>query len=95
LPTTVLEAVATAKPLIGTRHGGIPEVVVDGATGFLVPERDVPALANRLLLLLKNAELRKRMGEAGRRRIEEHFDLRKQSRRLEEIYSETISSFKC
>jgi len=51
-------------------------------------------LADRLLLLLKNAELRKRLGEAGRRRIEEHFDLRKQSKRLEEIYTETISSFK-
>ena len=41
-----------------------------------------------------NAELRKRMGEAGRKRIEERFDLRKQSKRLEEIYSETISSFR-
>jgi glycosyltransferase involved in cell wall biosynthesis len=94
LPTTVLEAAATARPLIGTHHSGIPEVIVDGATGFLVAERDVAALADRLLLLMKNAELRKRMGEAGRKRIEEHFDLRKQSKRLEEIYSETISSFK-
>lgn len=93
LTTTVLEAAATAKPLIGTRHSGIPEVVVDGTTGFLVAERDAAALADRLLLLLQNAELRRRMGEAGRRRVEEHFDLRKQAKRLEEIYGETISSF--
>jgi glycosyltransferase involved in cell wall biosynthesis len=93
LPTVVLEAAATAKPLLATHHSGIPEIVVDGTTGFLVPERDVAALADRLLSLLKNADLRRRMGEAGRRRIEEHFNLRKQVNRLEEIYGETISSF--
>ena len=93
LPTVVLEAAATAKPLLATHHSGIPEIVVDGTTGFLVPERDVAALADRLLLLLENADLRRKMGEAGRRRIEEHFDLRKQAKRLEEIYGETISSF--
>ena len=94
LPTVVLEAAATAKPLVGTRHSGIPEIIVDGKTGFLVAERDVGALADRLLSLLGNAELRRKMGEAGRKRIEEKFDLRKQAKRLEEIYSETISSFR-
>ena len=93
LPTVVLEAAATAKPLVGTLHSGIPEIVADGKTGFLVAERDVGALADRLLSLLRNAELRGKMGEAGRRRIEEKFDLRKQAKRLEEIYGETISSF--
>ena len=93
LPTVVLEAAATARPLVATRHSGIPEIIVDGQTGFLVAERDVEALADRLLSLLGNVELRKRMGEAGRKRIEEKFDLRKQAKRLEEIYGETISSF--
>jgi glycosyltransferase involved in cell wall biosynthesis len=93
LPTVVLEAAAAARPLIGTHHSGIPEIIVDGTTGFLVPERDVTALADRLLLLLKNAELRRTMGEAGRERIQEHFDLKTQSKRLEEIYGETISRF--
>jgi len=95
LPTVVLEAAATARPLVATCHSGIPEIIADGKTGFLVGERDVEALADRLLSLLGNVELRKRMGEAGRRRIEEKFDLRKQAKRLEEIYSETISSFGC
>ncbi len=94
LPTVVLEAAATAKPLVGTHHSGIPEIVADGKTGFLVAERDAGALADRLLSLLGNAELRRKMGEAGRRRIEEKFDMRKQAKRLEEIYSETISSFR-
>ncbi len=93
LPTVVLEAAATGKPLIGTRHSGIPEIIADGTTGFLVPERDVAALADRLLILIKSAELRRKLGEAGRKRIEREFDLRKQAKRLEEIYRETISSF--
>lgn len=93
LPTVVLEAAATGRPLIGTLHSGIPEIIADGTTGFLVPERDVAALADRLLLLLRNAELRRRMGEAGRKRIEREFDLGKQAERLEEIYRETISGF--
>jgi glycosyltransferase involved in cell wall biosynthesis len=94
LPTVVLEAAATAKPLVGTLHSGIPEIVADGKTGFLVAERNVAELADRLLLLLENAELRRKMGEAGRKRIEEKFDLRKQAKLLEEIYGETISSFR-
>jgi glycosyltransferase involved in cell wall biosynthesis len=93
LPTVVLEAAATGRPLIGTHHSGIPEIISDGTTGFLVPERDVAALADRLLLLLTSAELRCRMGEAGRKRIEREFDLVKQAERLEEIYHETISDF--
>ena len=95
LPTVALEAAATARPIVATRHSGIPEIVVDGTTGFLLAERDVRGLADRLLLLLKNADLRRAMGEAGRRRIEERFDLRRQAERLEEIYSETISRFRC
>ena len=93
LPTVVLEAAATGRPLIGTHHSGIPEIIADGTTGFLVPERDVAALADRLLLLLTSAELRRKMGDAGRRRIEQEFDLGKQAKRLEEIYRETISGF--
>jgi glycosyltransferase involved in cell wall biosynthesis len=89
----VLEAAATAKPIVGTRHSGIPEIVADGKTGFLVTERDVGALADRIHSLLANLELRRRMGEAGRKRIEERFDLRRQAERLEEIYRETIASF--
>jgi glycosyltransferase involved in cell wall biosynthesis len=94
LPTVVLEAAATARPLVGTFHSGIPEVIVDGDTGFLVPERDVTALADRLRCLLENAELRGKMGEAGRKRVEEEFDLRKQAERLEAIYQETILGYR-
>jgi glycosyltransferase involved in cell wall biosynthesis len=86
----LLEASASGKPVVGTLHGGIPEAVSDGENGFLVPERDVDALATCLILLLKNRQLRKQMGETGRKRIELDFDVRKQSQCLENIYSEMI-----
>jgi glycosyltransferase involved in cell wall biosynthesis len=94
LPTVVLEASATARPLVGTLHSGIPEIIEEGKTGFLVAERDVEALADRLRALLGSADLRRRMGEAGRKRVEEKFDLRKQAKKLEEIYGQTIADFR-
>jgi len=60
------EAMATAKPLVGTAVGGIPEIIDDGRTGFLVPRRDTVAMAARLIELLRDPGLRRRMGEAGR-----------------------------
>lgn len=68
-----VEAMAFGKPAIGGRHGGTPEVVIDGVTGFLVEYGDVEALAHRLIRLLQDEELCKRMGEAGRRRFEENY----------------------
>ena len=86
LPTVIVEAAASSLPVVGTRHSGIPEAVIEGETGFLVPENDAEALARRLALLLESAELRGRMGAAGRRLAEERFDLRAQTAKLEEIY---------
>ncbi len=68
-----LEAMAFGKPTIGCNDGGIPEVVTDKLTGFLVAFGDVKALADRLLLLLQDVELRRQMGEAGRRRVKDNF----------------------
>jgi glycosyltransferase involved in cell wall biosynthesis len=62
----IAEAMATGKPLIGTRVGAIPELVRDGVSGYLVERRDPQALAARILELLGDADLRRRMGEAGR-----------------------------
>jgi glycosyltransferase involved in cell wall biosynthesis len=88
LPTVIIEAAASALPTVGTLHSGIPEAVVDGETGFLVPERDVEALAARLDTLLGSNDLRQRMGGAARRLAGEKFDLRIQTARLEAIYDE-------
>jgi len=56
---------AAGKPIVATTAGGIPEVVVDGETGFLVPPRDHQSMADALVKLLKDPELRKKMGHAG------------------------------
>jgi glycosyltransferase involved in cell wall biosynthesis len=72
-PTVVLEAMAAARPVISTRLAGIPELVVDGETGVLVPPGDTAALVNALERLVLDPELRRRYGAAGRARIEQHF----------------------
>lgn len=86
----LLEAAASGKPVVGTLHAGIPEAVRDGETGFLVPERDDGALADQLLRLLNNRQLRCEMGKAGRTQIEQDFDIRKQTQKLERLYLDVI-----
>ena len=75
LPLSVIEAMAAGLPVVATAVGGVPELVVDGETGLLVPPRDAEALAQALDRLVRDRELRGRLGDAGRRRAEELFDL--------------------
>ena len=72
-PTVILEAMASARPVVSTRLAGIPELVVDGETGTLVSPGDIVALTEALQHLLCDGELRLRYGRAGRQRIEQHF----------------------
>src|SRR5256714_947057 len=72
-PTVILEAMASARPVVSTRLAGIPELVVDGQTGMLAPPGDSTALAHALEQLLRDPELRLRFGHSGRARIEQHF----------------------
>lgn len=88
------EASACATPVIGTRHGGIPDIVDDGVTGFLVPERDSGALAERLKILLNDGNLRRRMGRAAREKMERQYDIRTRSAILEETYDRIIADHK-
>ena len=73
LGTSLLDAMACGKPIVATRAGGIPEVVVDGETGFLVPPRDPHAMADAIVRLLQDPALRERMGTAGLKRVRERF----------------------
>jgi colanic acid/amylovoran biosynthesis glycosyltransferase len=86
IPNVLMEALARGLPVLSTYHGGIPELVQDGKSGFLVPERDVKALAEKLRVLIDNRDLWPAMGEAGRRFVEEHFNIDKLNDRLLRIY---------
>ncbi len=87
MPTTVKEAMAVGLPVVSTYHAGIPEVVEDKKSGFLVKERDVDGLSSCLDRLIDNSLLREKMGERGREIIKERFTLDKKIRELEEIYA--------
>lgn len=84
LPMVCIEAMLSGCAVAATRHAGIPECVVDGETGYLVEEGDSEALAGRLRRMLTDLHATRRMGEAGRARALAHFNLEKQSRRLED-----------
>jgi glycosyltransferase involved in cell wall biosynthesis len=74
---TIMEAMAAALPVIATRVGGNPEVVVDGETGLLVPSRSTGSLVSALSALMRDPERRRQMGEAGRWRVAHDFDIRR------------------
>ncbi|MFT3921390.1 MAG: glycosyltransferase [Myxococcales bacterium] len=84
------EASACELAVIGTYHGGIPEIIDDGETGFLVPERDVERLADRLYRVLADRALCERMGVAGRAKMEREYDLKDVVDELEERYDEAL-----
>jgi colanic acid/amylovoran biosynthesis glycosyltransferase len=90
LGMVLLEAAATGLPIIGSRVGGIPECMLEGETGFLVPERDEDALARRMAELLEDPVRRHRMGTAGRALIEDRFDIDRQTAVLENYYDSLI-----
>jgi colanic acid/amylovoran biosynthesis glycosyltransferase len=90
-PVAVIEAAAAGMPVIATRHCDIPNVVIDGKSGFLVPERDIPSLSKAILSLAASPETWPEMGKVGRERVETSFDVFKQIVRLERIYDEVLS----
>ncbi|GAA0470631.1 glycosyl transferase family 1 [Actinoplanes capillaceus] len=90
LPTTILEAGALGLPVVATRHSGIPEAVVDGETGLLVPEADPRSLGAALAHLLGDAGLRRRLGARARAHVATHFDLNTQTSRLEDLYDQAV-----
>ncbi len=75
LPISILEAMAAGLPVVASGVGGVPEVVVDGQTGLLVPPRDVPSLAAAIKRILSDPSLRYTLGQAGRMRVSERFDI--------------------
>jgi glycosyltransferase involved in cell wall biosynthesis len=86
LGTSLLDAMACAKPVVATTAGGIPEVVVDGETGFLVPPRDHQAMAAAIVRLLQDDGLRRRMGGAGLLRARGRFSAERMVKETLRVY---------
>ncbi|UVW27704.1 glycosyltransferase [Massilia sp. H6] len=87
---TPIEAMACARPVVGSEVGGIKSTIDDGVTGFLVPSRDPEALAERLARLHRHPELARAMGEAGRRRACEHATWHQLAAQLHAIYADVV-----
>lgn len=86
LCTSLVDAMAAAKPAVATAVGGVPEVVADGETGFLVPPRDHHALAEKIVRLLTDEPLRRRMGEAGLARARRLFTVERMVEQTAAVY---------
>jgi colanic acid/amylovoran biosynthesis glycosyltransferase len=91
IPVAMMEAMAMGIPVISTQHSGIPELLQDGKSGFLVPERDVDVLAERLTYLIMHPEIWPKMGRAGRAYVEANYNIDKLNDRLVEIYHKVLN----
>jgi len=91
LPRVILEGMAAGKPVVTTNVGGCAEAVVDGETGIVVPPENPEALAAALKYVLTHPDEARQMGEAGRRRVEEHFTIEAMVRRHIEVYEQVIA----
>ncbi len=87
-PLSIREAMAAGKPVISTAVGGVPELVEDGRSGLLVPQRDEKALAEAMKYVLKDPEVRRSMGRASAKRAIEQFDLKVTTKAYECLYED-------
>jgi len=92
IPVSLMEAMATGLPVISTYHSGIPELVEDGKSGFLVPEKNVDALVEKLEYLIENHQIWSEMGKAGRKFVEENFNINVLNKRLEKLYKDLLAN---
>jgi glycosyltransferase involved in cell wall biosynthesis len=90
MPNSVLEAMATALPVVATAVGGTPEVVADGETGLLVPAGDPAALAAALGAFLADPAKAAAFGQAGRARVEAHFAEARMLQRVEDLLDRLV-----
>lgn len=88
---TLKEAMAMGLPVISTYHGGIPELVQDGLSGYLVAERDSQAIADKLQHLIANPQLWQDLGKQGRKFIKEHYDIKRLNEDLITIYQKCLA----
>ena len=89
-PVSAIEAMASARPVVGTRVGGLPDIITDGENGYLVPSRNPEALAEAILRLLRDPELACRMGRAGQTMAKERFKIQRLISDMEGLYENLL-----
>ena len=92
---TLLESLASARPIVVTRMGGMPEIIQDEISGYVIPHRDFEALANRLILLLEDTRLRHRLGETGRQIVEQTYTKEIMTRQHLSVYDLVLRNTGC
>lgn len=93
IPNVVKEAMALGLPVISTFHSGIPELVEDGVSGFLVKERDVDSLTNKLAYMVDHPEIWSNMGKAGSECVRKYYDMNELNDQLVELYRKTLNRY--
>ena len=88
----LLEAMAACKPIVATEVSAIPEIVINGETGFLVTQKESTALADAITKLIESRELRKQLGLAGRERLERFFTVERMVKETEKVYASLLIS---
>jgi glycosyltransferase involved in cell wall biosynthesis len=91
-PVSAIEALAGGRPVVATRVGGVPDVVRDGVDGFLVEPGDVDAMADRLAALAADADLRRRMGEAGSADVHQRYSVERLLDDVDALYRELLAA---
>jgi L-malate glycosyltransferase len=92
LGTSILDAMAAGKPVIGSLTGGIPEIIDDGTTGVLVPPGEAGPLAEAIVQLLRDPAARERMGQAGWGRVREHFTVERMVEASRTVYQHLLAA---
>ena len=86
VPQSLLQALAMARPVVGTTVGGIPEVIVDEETGLMVPPKDPRALAQAMARLMMDPDYRRELGRRGRQLVVERFSMEQMAAEIEAVY---------
>jgi sugar transferase (PEP-CTERM/EpsH1 system associated) len=92
MSNALLEAMAAGLPVVATAVGGTPDVVMDGATGLLVPRRDPAALVEALASLMNDADMRRSMGQAGQERVFQHFSIGRMVEQTQDLYEQLLAA---
>jgi glycosyltransferase involved in cell wall biosynthesis len=92
LGMAIMEAMGAGLPVVASRVGGVPDLVLEGETGFMIPPDDVEKYAEKILLLLKNDQLRQKLGSNARYFAEKHLNKQTILAQLETVYGEVLAS---